>query len=94
MCTPGPKFTGSISATKFGRFVTVTMELTPSSDVENGDLVASGLPATASGVYASLATANGNYSARIDTDGTLKIYYPSYTTAARIDCTLSYVCTD
>ena len=90
--TLGPKFTGSIGCAKIGKIVIATMELTPSSSVANDDLVASGLPAAYSKIYTALTATQGNYTAVIDTDGTLKIYYTGQANAGRIDCTLCYVC--
>lgn len=89
----GPKFTGTAYAKKIGYIIMVDMELTPSSAVANNDLVMSGLPAPTGGAfYTSLTTGNGNYTAIINANGELRIYYPGYTDASRIDCGLCYIC--
>lgn len=90
----GPKFidSGMIYAKKMGYIVMVDMEATPSSDVENGDLVVSGLPIPTGGAfYTALTTGSGNYTAIVNTSGELRIYYPEYTEASRIDCGFSYI---
>lgn len=70
----------------------VSLETTPNTSVSNGDIVLTGLPVPySSTVYLSLQTTNGNcYSARIRPNGTLEIYFPSYTTASRIDTSFCY----
>lgn len=88
----GPKFTGTAYAKKIGYIIMVDMELTPSSAVANDDLVMSGLPTPTGGAfYTVLTTGNGNYTAIINTNGELRIYFPGYTDASRIDCGLCYV---
>lgn len=89
----GPKFTGTAYAKKIGYIIMIDVELTPSEAVTNGDLVMSGLPAPTGGAfYTSLTTGNGNYTAIINANGELRIYYPGYTDASRIDCGLCYIC--
>ena len=89
----GPKFTGTAYAKKIGYITMVDMEMNPSSAVANNDLVMSGLPAPTGGAfYTSLTTGNGNYTAIINANGELRIYYPGYTDASRIDCGLCYIC--
>ena len=89
----GPKFTGTAYAKKIGYIIMVDAELTPSEAVTNGDLVMSGLPIPTGGAfYTVLTTGNGNYTAIINTNGELRIYYPGYTDASRIDCGLCYIC--
>lgn len=91
--TLGPKFTGTAYAKKVGYIIMIDMELTPSSSVVNNDLVMSGLPAPTGGVfYTVLTTGNGNYTAIIKASGELRIYFPGYTDASRIDCGLCYIC--
>lgn len=88
----GPKFTGIAYAKKVGYIIMIDVELTPSSAVANNDLVMSGLPAPTGGAfYTVLTTGNGNYTAIINTNGELRIYYPGYTDASRIDCGLCYI---
>lgn len=70
----------------------VDIEATPSLDVENGDLVASGLPTpTGEAFYTALTTGSGNYTAIVNANGELRIYYPEHTEASRIDCGFSYI---
>lgn len=89
----GPKFTGNAYAKKIGYIIMVDMELTPSSAVANDDLVMSGLPTPTGGAfYTVLTTGNGNYTAIINTNGELRIYFPGYTDASRVDCGLCYIC--
>lgn len=89
----GPKFTGNAYAKKVGYIIMIDMELTPSSSVVNNDLVMSGLPAPTGGAfYTALTTGNGNYTAIIKASGELRIYFPGYTDASRIDCGLCYIC--
>lgn len=88
----GPKFTGTAYAKKIGYIIMVDAELTPSEAVTNGDLVMSGLPAPTGGAfYTALTTGNGNYTAIINANGELRIYFPRYTDASRIDCGLCYI---
>ena len=89
----GPKFTGTAYAKKMGYIIMIDAELTLSEAVTNGDLVMSGLPAPTGGAfYTALTTGNGNYTAIINASGELRIYYPGYTDASRIDCGLCYIC--
>ena len=89
----GPKFTGNAYAKKVGYIIMIDMELTPSSAVANDDLVMSGLPTPTGGAfYTALTTGNGNYTAIINASGELRIYFPGYTDASRIDCGLCYIC--
>lgn len=88
----GPKFTGTAYAKKVGYIIMIDMELTPSAAVANNDLVMSGLPTPTGGAfYTALTTGNGNYTAIINTSGELRIYYPGYTDASRIDCGFCYI---
>ena len=89
----GPKFTGNAYAKKVGYIIMIDMELTPSSAVANGDLVVSGLPVPTGGAFFTvLTTGSGNYTAIINASGELRIYFPGYTDASRIDCGLCYIC--
>lgn len=67
-----------------------SIEATPNADVANGDIVASGLPKPRIDFYLSLTCLGGTYSALLNTNGELKIYYPSYVTASRIDSCFCY----
>lgn len=74
------------------RICFVSFETTPNVAVANGDIVLTDLPSPyCSNVYLGLHTTNGNcYSARIKSNGTLEIYFPSYTAASRIDTSFCY----
>lgn len=74
-----------------GQWCMLVMEVTPNGDVANGDIVLSGLPKPQSVIYCGLTTGAGIYTATIDQNGDLKIYYPGFTSAARIDCTITYL---
>ena len=89
--TFGPKFSGAASYIKNGRWCMLTMELTPNSDIENGDIVLSGLPAPYILIYCGITAQDGIYTAVVDTPGELKIYYPAFKSASRIDCTIIYL---
>lgn len=67
-----------------------SIEATPNADVANGDIVASGLPKPRIDFYLSLTCLGGTYSALLNTNGELKIYFPSYVTASRIDSCFCY----
>lgn len=89
--TFGPKFSGEAYYIKNGRWCMLTMELTPNSDMENGDIVLSGLPAPHILIYCGITAQDGIYTAVVDTPGELKIYYPAFKSASRIDCTIIYL---
>lgn len=92
--TKGAKFSSSGDAGCYTRnkICFVTMEITPSSAVANGDIVLSGLPNPYGNVvYLSLQLANGySYSARI-MNGNLEIYFPKYADVVRIDTAFCYI---
>lgn len=88
-------FTGEIKCVQCGKIVNVTLELTPATSVSiaHNLQIATELPIPATnGLYVGLPTANGSYSAYISGTGNFALYYPAYTTKARIDCCFSYIC--
>lgn len=74
--------------------VTVTLESTPNSNVATGDVVLYGLPKPPSDLILCLTTATGNYNAVIKKSGQLEIYFPGFTTPARIDTIFTYPTVD
>ena len=56
-----------------------------------GDIVVSGLPGAVHDLFLNLQTTNGNsYSAYLNKNGTLMIYYPAFTEIGRIDTSFMY----
>lgn len=92
--TLGVKFgSGNIYCYIRNKICYMSIECTPSSDVMHGDIVASGLPKPVdNNAYLSLQLANGySYSALVDSNGTLRIYFPAYGGVSRIDTIISYI---
>ncbi len=86
--TPG---SGSIRYFVKNAWCFVTMEITPTEAIENGDIVCSGLPIPAlNDIFLSLTTGYGNFTAKLNTSGVLVLYYPGYKGASRIDCSFIY----
>ena len=90
----GSKFTGSFDVVVKNHVAYVTIELTPTGDsIAHGDILLSGLPRCELRVmFLSLTTVSGNYTAIMQSPNldTIKIYYPSFVSKARIDCTVCY----
>ena len=91
--TKGGKFSDAlICAFSVGKIIFVSIEGTPSSAITTNDIVASGLPVPKFENYPlSIGTKDQNYSAVVDENGNIKIWYPGYTTATRIECTVVYI---
>lgn len=89
----GEKFSSAaISAFKVGKIIFVSIEGTPSSAITTNDIVASGLPVPKFKNYpVSIGTKDQNYSAVVDENGNIRIWYPGYTTVTRIECTVVYI---
>lgn len=92
--TIGSKFAGSFDVVVKNHVAYVTIELTPTGNsIAHGDILLSGLPRCELGVmFLSLTTVSGNYTAIMQSPNldTIKMYYPSFVSSARIDCTVCY----
>ncbi|WP_342756716.1 hypothetical protein [Kineothrix sedimenti] len=88
----GPKFNahGSVGYRVKNGFCTVSMEVTPTEALSHTDIVCSGLPKPPSLHYMCLTAVDGNYPAELSADGTLRIYFPTFTTPSRIDFSFTY----
>lgn len=92
-CARGDKFAKGVSFYSVRNGICfLTVEVTTSATVTNGDIVVTGLPKPQYHIYTSMPLANGNcYSVQINaSSGNLVIYYPIYTAVSRIDATLTY----
>lgn len=92
-CARGDKFAKGVSFYSIRNGICfLTVEVTASAAVTNGDIVVTGLPKPQYHIYTSMPLANGNcYSVQINaSSGNLVIYYPIYTAVSRIDATLTY----
>lgn len=92
-CARGDKFAKGVSFYSIRNGICfLTVEVTASATVANGDIVVTGLPKPQYHIYTSMPLANGNcYSVQINaSSGNLVIYYPIYVAVSRIDATLTY----
>ena len=89
--TLGPKMkSGAASYRIVGKMCFITVEVTPSSALAQGDVIISGLPAPLEEFYLSLGAASGNYTAYMKKSGTVIVYYPGYAKTERIDACFCY----
>lgn len=86
--------TGAQYAYRIGRFAFVTFE-TNLSNATTGTVIVSGLPRSYGVIYCSFVT-NNNIAVPciLDTDGSLKVYYPSSNITGRVDGALFYIAYD
>ncbi len=83
----GPKMkSGAVSYRIIGKMCFVTLEATPSSALNQGDAILSGVPAPLEEFYLTV----GNYTAYMKMAGTVIAYYPAYTGTGRIDACFCY----